>query len=133
MTLEAPLDGTVPLMARAGSAIPVDLAHGGFRPEPFRRGLWLFPLAEDGVFSWSFTEDEGERDAEHGVWTGDCVCEGDVIGTTVRRDGPGTFGDASITILLRLQERRRLEISGATWEAVEIEGRRGARVTLAPM
>ncbi len=131
-TLEAPLDGSVPLLARAGSAIPVDLARGGFRPEPFRRGLWLFPLAADGIFSWSFTEDEGERGPEHDVWTGDCVCEGNVIRTTVRRDGPGTFGDASITILLPPQERRRLEISGATSEAVEIGGRRGARVILAP-
>ncbi len=44
-TLAAPLDGPPPLLARAGSAMLVDLARGGWRPGPYRRGVWLFPPA----------------------------------------------------------------------------------------
>ena len=46
----APLAGNPPLFARAGSAMFVDLAQGGFAPAPRDRGLWLFPPVGGGRF-----------------------------------------------------------------------------------
>lgn len=127
--LPAPLDGPPPLLARAGSAIPVDLARGGFRPEPFRRGLWLFPTAGDGAFDWSFTEDEGEAIGPHDLWRGHCRTTAETIEVTVARDGPGTFGDGTITLLLPPGETRRLVVDGAT--PVTIDGRQGVTLAVA--
>ena len=129
-TLPAPLDGLPVLLARAGSAIPVDLAKGGYRPEPFRRGLWLFPTAGDGAFDWSFTEDEGEAVTGHDVWHGTCRSTAGTVEVSVGRDGPGTFGDARLTLLLPIGDRRRLTVTGGAVEPIEWDGRIGAMVTL---
>ena len=59
--LDAALDGPPPLLARAGSAMLVDLATGGWRPEPYKRGIWLFPPGK-GPFAWSAVEDGGDGD-----------------------------------------------------------------------
>jgi alpha-glucosidase len=128
-TLPAPLDGPPVLIARAGSAIPVDLARGGYRPEPFCRGLWLFPHAGDDAFDWSFFEDEGEAVGPHDIWHGACRSTADAIEVTVARDGPGTFGDDTITLLLPQGETRRLVVTGDA-QPVEIDGRRGVSVRI---
>jgi alpha-glucosidase len=124
--LAAPLDGPPPLLARAGSAIPVDLARGGFRPEPFMRGLWLFPPHGDGEFAWSFHEDDGEGYGAPDVWRGGVHCDGDTVEVAAARQGPGAFGDGAITLLLPPSETRRL-VGG---QPVEVEGRRGLRLDL---
>ena len=121
--LAALLDGPPPLLARAGSGIAVDLARGGFRPEPFRRGVWLFPTVGDGRFVWRFFEDDGEGRSAHDIWSGACVCEGDEVRVQVRREGPGTFGDDRITLLLPPGERRRLVVTGHVGEVVDVDGR----------
>jgi len=130
VTLDAALDAPPPLLARAGSAIPVDLARGGFNPEPFRRGLWLFPTTGNGRFSWSFYEDEGERGPDHDIWSGECICTRDEIRLTVEREGPGTFGDDQIALLLPAGEKRRLIVSGGESESLRFNGRTGALLTL---
>ena len=127
--LDAALDRMPPLLARAGSGIVVDLAKGGFRPDPYKRGVWLFPTSGDGTFAWSFTEDEGEQGPQD-IWSGDCVCEGEVIRVAVHRDGPGTIGDSSITVLLPSGETRRLILSGGATVPVTIDGRAGVTLTL---
>jgi alpha-glucosidase len=126
--LAAPLDGPPPLLARAGSAIPVDLARGGFRPAPFQRGLWLFPPHGDGDFAWSFHEDDGDGFADPDVWRGKGRCIGETIEITLSRHGGGAFGDGTITVLLPPGENRRLLLAGG--EAAEVGGRRGARLDL---
>jgi alpha-glucosidase len=125
--LAAPLDGPPPLLARAGSAIPVDLARGGFRPGPLHRGVWLFPPQGDGAFEWSFHEDDGEGLAEPDIWRGAAHCAGDTVKIVASRQGRGEFGDSSITVLLPPGDTRR----PAGGEAVEVEGRRGVRIELA--
>jgi alpha-glucosidase len=124
--LAAAPDGPPPLLARAGAAIPVDLARGGFRPEPFRRGAWLFPPHGDGDFAWSFHEDEGEGFGEPDIWRGEARCFGETIEVAVSRQGAGVYGDGAIIILLPPGETRR-PVGG---EAVEVNGRRGVRVSL---
>lgn len=128
VTLPAPLDGLPALLVRAGSAIPVDLARGGYRPEPVRRGLWLFPTEGDGAFDWSFHEEDGKGFGEPTLWQGSARCEGDRITVTVERRGDGKSGDDALTILLPLGEGRALVVDGGSSEVVEMDGRRGVRV-----
>ncbi|MEI9927526.1 MAG: TIM-barrel domain-containing protein [Sphingomonas sp.] len=127
--LAAPLDGPPPLLARAGSAMLVDLARGGWRPEPYRRGVWLFP-PRLGAFAWSAVEDAGDGDGPIDRWhvTGDA--DGARIAVTVRRDGPGTWGDGTITLLLPPGETRRLIVGGGIGTDVQHDGRRGVRLTI---
>ena len=127
--LAAPLDGPPLLLARAGSALPVDLARGGFRPEPFRRGLWLFPPHGDGDFTWDFHEDDGEGFGDPDVWRGEGRCAGETIEISVSRQGVGAFGDETITVLLPPGETRRLVLAGG--EAVEVGERRAGLLDLA--
>ncbi|HUD29933.1 MAG TPA: TIM-barrel domain-containing protein [Novosphingobium sp.] len=131
VTLAAPLEGLPPLLARVGSAIPVDLARGGARPAPFERGLWLFPAAEEGAFDWSFHEDDGETNGPASRWSGSCRSDSGAVEVTVDCDAPGTFGDAAITIVLPHGETRSLTIAGRTFESLEIDRRIAARVQVA--
>ena len=128
VTLDAPLDGLPPLLARAGSAMLVDLAQGGWRPEPYRRGVWLFPPAT-GTMAWQATEDSGDGDGPHDRWWIDGSCDAATVTLTVGRDGPGTWSDDRITLLLPLGDRRALVVNGGDGEPVTVDGRAG--VTLA--
>nr|WP_315380586.1 TIM-barrel domain-containing protein [uncultured Sphingomonas sp.] len=58
VTVAAPLDGPPPLFARAGSAMLVDLAEGGWRAGAPRRGMWLFPPRE-GAFACEAMDGDG--------------------------------------------------------------------------
>jgi alpha-glucosidase len=131
VSVDAPLEGPPLLFARSGCAIPVDLARGGFRPERFRRGVWLFPHAAEGEFEWSFYEDEGESTGSHDIWSGTCRSSGEKICISARRDGPGTFGDDRLMVLLPPGETRLLIVEGGgSAEPIEFEGRRGVTVAL---
>ena len=124
-TLDAPLDGPPPLLARAGSGIAVDLAQGGWHPGPYRRGLWLFPPRE-GAFACSFVEDAGDGEGPCDRWTVSGDADASRIVATVRREGPGSWGDDAITLLLPPGEARALVIEGGV--PAEHEGRRGMTV-----
>lgn len=128
ITLDAPLDGLPPLLARAGSAMLVDLARGGWRPESYRRGVWLFPPRE-GAFAWSAVEDGGDGDGPTDVWRITGNADSSRITLDVRRDGPGCWGDSTITLLLPPNETRPLAVNGGTGVDAEHDGRRG--ITLA--
>jgi alpha-glucosidase len=110
-TVAAPLDGPPPLFARAGSAMLVDLAKGGWRPGPYARGVWLFP-PRAGAFDWSAVEDSGDGDGPLDCWRISGVAGPDRIELTVTRDGPGGYGDASIAILLPPGDNRRVIANG---------------------
>jgi alpha-glucosidase len=129
VTLNAPLDGLPPLLARAGSAMLADLARGGWRPEPYRRGVWLFP-PRDGAFSWSAVEDSGDGDEPVDIWRLTGQAEASRIVVDVRRDGPGSWGDSSITLLLPPNETRPLVVNGGVGNAVDHDGRRGVTLTV---
>ena len=129
VTLPAPLDGPPPLLARAGSAMLVDLARGGWRPEPYRRGLWLFPPAS-GAFAAEAIEDAGDGDGPCDLWRIAGEADAGRVTLSVRRDGPGTFGDDRITILLPPGDTRALTVDGGLAEAATIEGRSGVVVSV---
>jgi alpha-glucosidase len=129
MVLAAQLEGPPPLLARAGSAMLVDLAKGGWRPEPYQRGLWLFP-PRNGAFAWSGVEDMGDGDGPVDQWHLTGTAEAADIVIDVRRDGTGCWGDADITILLPPSEERPLRVNGGGGTPVLQGGRRGIRITI---
>lgn len=126
--LDAALDGPPPLLARAGSAMLVDLATGGWRPEPYKRGIWLFPPGK-GPFAWSAVEDGGDGDGPIDRWRMKGQADAQRIDLTLSRDGPGTWGDDRVTLLLPPSEKRTLIVNGGAGEAVMIAGRSGISLT----
>jgi alpha-glucosidase len=129
VTIAAPLDGPPTLLARAGSAMLVDLARGGWRPEPCRRGVWLFPPRE-GDFAWSAIEDAGDGDGPVDRWSVTGSTDARRVTVQVRRDGPGTWGDGSITLLLPPGDERDLVVNDGAGSPAEQDGRRGAMLIL---
>ena len=128
VTLAAPLDGPPPLLARAGSAMLVDLARGGWRPDPYRRGIWLFPPAI-GAFAWSAVEDAGDGDGPIDRWRVSGHADAARVTIAVTRDGRGVWGDDRVTLLLPPGDGRTLIVEGDAGDAATLEGRIG--VTLA--
>ncbi|WP_426262878.1 TIM-barrel domain-containing protein [Sphingomonas sp. PWP1-2] len=122
--VDAPLAGNPPLFARAGSAMFVDLAQGGFAPAPRDRGLWLFPPAGEGDFTVSAFEDDETRQ-EPRVWRITGQCTADAITLTI------AAADAyPLTIVLPHGEERGVAISGARIEERhDVIGRRALRIT----
>ena len=129
VVLMAPLGGPPPMLARAGSAMLVDLAPGGWAPAPYRRGLWLFPPAK-GVFAWSGIEDAGDGDGPIDRWQLTGQADRDRIVVTVHREGPGSWGDDRITMLLPPGETRPLIVEGGIGEAVAVGDRTGIALTV---
>ena len=89
-----------------------------------------YPHAAEGEFEWSFHEDDGESTRSHDIWDGRCRSNGEKICVSARRDGPGTFGDDRLIILLPPGETRRLIVEGGSAQPIEFEGRRGVMLAL---
>ncbi|WP_203309685.1 TIM-barrel domain-containing protein [Sphingomonas beigongshangi] len=121
--LAAPLYGPPVLLARVGSAMLVDLAAGGWRPEPMRRGMWLFP-PQTGAFDMDALEDEGDGDRAPWRW----IVAGDADAARVRLSVAcdGTPQDRAITLLLPRGDTRAIEVENG--EPAEVDGRRGVIV-----
>lgn len=129
--LAARLADPPPLLVRAGSAMAVDLAHGGFRAGASRRGLWLFPRADQETFAWSFHEDDGENDATLNLFRGTCQATANTITLSVDREGTFRPEDSSLTVLLPPSETRALVVEGRDYEPLTLGERRGVRIKLA--
>jgi len=98
VTVAAPLDGPPPLFARTGSAMLVDLAEGGWRPAPARRGLWLFP-PDAGTFACEAIDDAGDGAGGTTRWQVEGRVDGKTV--TVRLTRTGTPpADSGIVLLL---------------------------------
>jgi alpha-glucosidase len=129
VTLDAPLDGPPPLLARAGSGMLVDLAEQGWRPGPYRRGVWLFPPRE-GAFGWDALEDAGDGDGPVDRWRVIGHADAERVTITVGREGPGTFGDSAITLLMPPGDTRELVVNDGAGLVVDHDGRRGVTVSV---
>jgi alpha-glucosidase len=131
VVLDAPLDGPPPLLARAGSAMFVDLAKGGWRADPLQRGVWLFP-PEQGAFAWSAVEDAGDgppdRPAALDRWRVSGRADAEKIVIEVDHDRSGSGVERTLTLLLPPREGRSLTVIGRASRAVEDRGRRGLQV-----
>lgn len=106
-TVPAPLDGLPLLFARAGSAMLVDAAMQGFRPEPQKPALWLFPPLVEGTFSQDLADPVDRLDpASNGEqrWTLHCTASSAAI--EIRLDGP--VSPEAVAIILPAGETRPL-------------------------
>ncbi|WP_213030302.1 TIM-barrel domain-containing protein, partial [Acinetobacter baumannii] len=59
VTLDAPLDGPPPLLAREGCAIAMNVGDIHFGRVEDRRGFQVFPLLGEGTFETTCFEDDG--------------------------------------------------------------------------
>ena len=129
VALAAPLDGPPPLLARAGSAMLVDLAQGGWRPGAYERGVWLFPPAS-GRIAWDAVEDAGDGAEAPDRWMLSGEADAERIALTVRRQGSASWGDDRLVILLPPGETRRIDILNGIAEPVTIGGRAGVALAV---
>jgi alpha-glucosidase len=125
VTLDAPLDGPPPLLARAGSGMLVDLAKGGWQPQRYQRGIWLFPPRE-GSFEWSAFEDSGDGHGPPDRWHLTSRADAHRVVISIARQGIGWGGDA-VTVLLPPGDDRRLEVEGNETAPVVHGARQGCR------
>ena len=108
--LPAPLDGLPLLFARAGSAMIVDAATQGFRPEPLKPALWLFPPVGCGDFRYECVDPVARSDggiASAGQWCFEGSASDDAITLDVR----GRVSADRVAIILPPTEARRLEVT----------------------
>ncbi len=102
-TLPAPLDGPPLLFARAGSAMLVDGARQGFRPEPPMHALWLFPPPGDGAFHGTCADPIARSQTGLAApWRFEGEASADAIVVRVR----GAVAGESLQIVLPRTERR---------------------------
>jgi len=103
IVLPAPWDRP-PLLARAGSAIPLNLAEQHFARPAQQRGFAIFPHPGQGSFSSAFHEDDGEsmdyRDGLYGEWK--IAVESDLASVTVAVKAAGRNAPTERDVILRL-------------------------------
>jgi alpha-glucosidase len=111
VTLAAPLDRPV-LLARAGCAIPLNIAEQHFGQPADARAFLLFPHAGEGEFAAECFEDDGESlltPDSHGLWRLRVVCTASRILCHVERLG-GRPPQGPLSVRLPPSETRRLEV-----------------------
>ena len=136
ITLPAPFDRP-PLLARAGSAIPLNLAEQHFNHGPDERGFAVFPLQGTGHFEQECFEDDGDSEAyragQYGAWHLAITCRLEALHIAIRRTGACPPQASRLTLHLPPQERRRLELDGAALGAdTALHGFRRVNLDLAP-
>ncbi|NLS25641.1 hypothetical protein S2M10_06090 [Sphingomonas sp. S2M10] len=116
VTVAAPLDGPPPLFARVGSAMLVELAEGGWRPGPPRRGLCLFP-PRTGSFACDAFEDAGDGRGAPRCWKIQGEAQHDLVRVRLTVAG-GQADDLDITLLRPRNDHREMMIEGHTAASV---------------
>ncbi|WP_050757386.1 TIM-barrel domain-containing protein [Leptothrix cholodnii] len=126
LTLAAPLDSSEPpLLARAGCAIPLNLAPAHFGSSADVRGFQVFPLRL-GRFEAECFEDDGHshawRSGAHGFWSLALDCSEQALHLQVQRRGPQPPAAQPLVVLLPADDPRALVVEGATIGAEERSG-----------
>ena len=86
--------------------------------------------SRDGAFSWQAVEDSGDGNGPVDIWHFTGRAESSRIVVDVLRDGPGSWGDGTITLLLPPNEARSLVVNGGAGSEVDHDGRRGVTLTV---
>lgn len=103
-----------PLLARAGSVIPLNLAEQHFATPADKRGFAIFPLAGQGEFSDEIFEDDGHSsEGRRGSWQ-IRVTSSDDLGIAISRIGSWPGMGVDIEIHLPAGEARPVRLAGAT-------------------
>ncbi|MDR7378419.1 alpha-glucosidase [Rhodoferax ferrireducens] len=133
VTLDAPLAGPPPLLAREGCAIPMNFGEIHFGQVEDQRGFQVFPFLGEGVFEATCFEDDGHsqacRDGNFGQWRLQLRCTAQSLEIGVQREGMRPPQQGSLVLLLPAAERRNLSFSGATLTE-DVPGAHWRRLTL---
>jgi alpha-glucosidase len=112
----APL-GKPPLLARAGTAVPVNTAELHFNREPDARGFLIFAAPDGGAFEARCFEDDGESDAclsgRYGEWVLRVSASAREISVHVALEGDVVSRPARLSLVFPAGEARQVTLSGA--------------------
>ena len=126
VTLQAPLDGPPPLLAREGCAIPLNLGEIHFANVQDLRGFQLFPLRGEGSFEASCFEDDGHtqawRSGAYGQWRLRVESSAQDLRMAVSREGAKPPAQDTLVLLLPAAEQRKLSFAGAALMQDQPEG-----------
>ena len=133
VTLPAPWDRP-PLLVRAGTVLPLNLARQHFAQPADRRGFAIFPPAGVGQLGDEYFDDDGESEAyragRYGLWR--LAVSADEGRLTIAVDAAGECPPVAreVTLLLRRQETRAISAERARvrgdavrgdWREVDLE------------
>jgi len=117
VTLEAPLDGPPPLLAREGCAVPLNVGDIHFAKVEDVRGFQVFPYRGEGSFEASCFEDDGHtqalRSGDHGQWRLRVESTAQDLKIAVFREGAKPPVQDTLVLLLPAAEKRKLSFAGA--------------------
>jgi alpha-glucosidase len=115
VVLPAPWDRP-PLLAKAGSAIPLNLADQHFSKPADQRGFFLFPLRDEGQFECQCFEDDGVsesyRDGKYWNWRLQISASRSNLSVKIERSGEADPKVKETIFLLPRQEMRQIDLQG---------------------
>jgi len=125
VALEAPPERT-PLLAREGSAIPLNVAEQHFSRRADQRGFAIFPHRAKGSFVCECFEDDGEsqayRDGHFWHWRLSVDSSISDLSVQIERLGEVPAAEQHISFLFPQHETRRILIEGGTLLKDDREG-----------
>ena len=126
VSLDAPLDGPPPLLAREGCAVPLNLGEIHFGQIEDLRGFQVFPHQGEGQFEATCFEDDGLsqacRSGDHGQWRLQVTCTPQHLHIAVAREGARPPVQDSLVLRLPAAGARMLSFAGATLVQDTTEG-----------
>ncbi|MCX7279771.1 MAG: glycoside hydrolase family 31 protein [Burkholderiales bacterium] len=126
ITLDAPLDGPPPLLAREGSAIALNVGDIHFAQVQDVRGFQVFPFQGAGQFEATCFEDDGHtqacRDGSHGQWRLQVSSTADTLSIQVLREGARPPVQDSVVLYVPASDTRSLQFGSATLQSSTVEG-----------
>jgi alpha-glucosidase len=125
-TLQAPLDGAPPLLAREGCAIPMNFGEIHFGHVQDVRGFQVFPFQGNGDFEATCFEDDGQsqacRNGAFGHWRLRVSCGEQGLHLAISREGQRPPVQDHIVLRMPRADSRRLGFTGATLEQDTADG-----------
>jgi len=126
VTLDAPLDGPPPVLAREGCAIPLNFGEIHFANVQDVRGFQLFPHRGEGSFEASCFEDDGHsqawRSGAYGQWRLRVESSAQGLHIAVFREGARPPMQDTLVLLLPTGEQRKLSFAGGALVQDQPEG-----------
>ncbi|WP_206244364.1 TIM-barrel domain-containing protein [Novosphingobium terrae] len=118
-SLEAPLTGLPPMLARAGSGVFLDLAPGGYAQRPAQPGVLLYPPQGVGQTVWTGFDESSDvpvaitsDPARAPQWSINASGDNKVLAISAAWQGETAPTASSLRIVLPLAEERELLLNG---------------------
>ena len=128
VTLQAPLDGAPPLLAREGCAIPTNDGAIHFGKVEDVRGFQIFPLVGEGEFEATCFEDDGHsrigsgKGAGQGQWKLRVNCTSQAVQINVVREGVQALAQGRVQLRVPASDSRGVSVANATVLEDSVQG-----------